>query len=206
MYNNPLRLKDDNGKWPTSIHNQIIDKAFPNLSASQRQILKNVSAAQDSILGGGQGNSLAFQHAMRGPDQTVEQAQGQYNDFVSGEESAAQNAQLQFWMADPDNKLDNLSDASLAAFGTALHAIEDSLSPAHSGFQVWNVWNLFADWRHHNAENTISPAQMQAAVNAAIKAYNATYGNLIGDVDNTSVTTTQGDGVPCGGSTGNPCK
>jgi hypothetical protein len=49
VYNNPLGLKDDNGKWPTAIHDQIIDNAFPNLSPSQRQILKNVSADQDSI-------------------------------------------------------------------------------------------------------------------------------------------------------------
>lgn len=206
VYNSPLSLNDDNGKWPTKIHNQIIDKAFPNLTPAQRQILKNVSAEQDSILLGGQGNDLAFQHAMRGPDQTVDQAQAQYNDFVSGEETGAQNAQLQFWMADPDNKLDNLSDASLEAFGQALHAILDSTSPAHAGFQEWNVWNFAADWRHHNAEKTISPQQMQNAVHAARIAYNATYGYLIGPMqDNSSVTTTQGAGTPCGGNTGTPC-
>jgi RHS repeat-associated protein len=48
VYNNPLALRDSNGKWPTSIHNDIIDKAFPNLSARQRQILKNISASQDN--------------------------------------------------------------------------------------------------------------------------------------------------------------
>jgi hypothetical protein len=143
---------------------------------------------------------------MRGPDQTIDQAQAQFNDFVSGEETGAPNAQLQFWMADPDNKLDNLSAASLEAFGQALHAILDSTSPAHAGFQKWIVWNLAADWRHHNAENTISPQQMQNAVNAARNAYNAIYGYLIGPMqDNSSVTTTQGPGTPCGGNTGNPC-
>ena len=67
VYNNPLRLTDDNGKWPTDIHNQIIDKAFPNLTAAQRQILKDISAQQDSILGGGQANSMSFEHAVTGP-------------------------------------------------------------------------------------------------------------------------------------------
>jgi RHS repeat-associated protein len=205
VYNNPLGLKDDNGKWPTEIHNQIIDKAFPNLSPAQRQILKNVSASQDSILGGGQANGGAFEHAMRSPGQTVEQAETQYNNFVSGSETDAQNAQMQFWMADPDNKLDNLSEASLEAFGEALHAVVDSTSPAHAGFQEWNWMNPFAVYRHIQAEKTISPQQMQNAINAARNAYNATYGNLIGPMDNSSVTTTQGPVTPCGGSTGNPC-
>jgi hypothetical protein len=203
--NNPLRFKDDNGRWPTEIHNQIIDKAFPNLSASQRQILKNVSAAQDSILGGGQSNGGAFEHAMRSPGETMAQAETQYNNFVSASETQAQNAQMQFWMADPDNKLDNLSEASLEAFGEALHAVLDSTSPAHSGFQEWYWMNLFAVHRHINAEKTINPQQMQNAVNAARNAYNATYGYLIGNMDTTSVTTFQGGGTACGGKSGNPC-
>ena len=78
-HNNPLEYVDRNGKWPTSIHNQIIDTAFKgSLSPAQLQILKDVSAQQDSILGGGQGNGLSFEHAMRGPGQTVEQAEGQF--------------------------------------------------------------------------------------------------------------------------------
>lgn len=206
VYNNPLGIKDDNGKWPTAIHNQIIDNAFPNLSPAQRQILKNVSASQDSILGGGQANGLSFEHAMRSPDQTVGQAQAQYNGFVSSSETEAQNAQLQFWMADPDNKLDNLSDASLEAFGEALHAVVDATSPAHEGFPEWDWTNPGLAWRHHNAEKTITPEQLARAVAAARGAYNATYGYLIGPIlDNSSVTTVQGSGTPCGGSTGTPC-
>jgi RHS repeat-associated protein len=206
VYNNPLGLKDDNGKWPTAIHNQIIDNAFPNLSPAQRQILKNVSADQDNVFYGGQANSSAYQHAMSSPDQTVDQAQAQYTDFVSGEESAAQNAQMQFWMADPDNKLDNLSQASLEDFGKALHAVLDSTSPAHAGFQKWNWMNPFAVYRHVQAEKTITPQQMQNAVNAARNAYNATYGYLIGNMDNSTVTTSQGSATPCGGDTGHPCQ
>jgi hypothetical protein len=68
----------------------------------------------------------------------VAQAETQYNNFVSASETQAQSAQMQFWMADPDYKLDNLSEASLDAFGEALHAVLDSTSPAHSGFQEWN--------------------------------------------------------------------
>src|SRR5438132_1447946 len=33
--NNPLAYVDDNGLWPTGIHNRIINQAFPGLSAQQ---------------------------------------------------------------------------------------------------------------------------------------------------------------------------
>jgi RHS repeat-associated protein len=64
VHNNPLRLVDKNGKWPTDIHKQIIELAFTNLTPEQRQILKDVSAQQDNALTSGQANSGAYQHAM----------------------------------------------------------------------------------------------------------------------------------------------
>lgn len=60
-HNNPLSYVDKNGKWPTRIHNWIIDQAFGGiLTPAQLQILKDVSAHQDAILSGGQSSSLAF--------------------------------------------------------------------------------------------------------------------------------------------------
>ena len=132
------------------------------------------SAQQDSILGGGQANSLSFEHAMRGPGQTVEQAEGQYNDFVSGTEEAAQNAQVQFWLNNPDST--ELSDEALARFAMVLHAVVDSTSPAHAGFQLWDWRNPSLVWRHHRAEKTITPQQRQAAVSAAQNAFSNTFG------------------------------
>jgi RHS repeat-associated protein len=41
--NNPLKYIDTNGKWPESIHHDIIDTAFPGLSVDQRNILKAAS-------------------------------------------------------------------------------------------------------------------------------------------------------------------
>ena len=175
VYNNPLGLKDNNGKWPTETHNQIIDNAFPTLTPAQRQILKNVSAEQDGLLNGGQSEGLSFQHAMRSPGQTVQQAQSDYNDFVSGEETAAGQEQMIFWMSDPDNKLDQVSDQALEEFGHALHAILDSTSPAHEGFQVWD-YNPAHIWAHHNAEKAPPTAQqMLNAVTAAQLAWQTTF-------------------------------
>src|SRR5262249_22746717 len=44
VLNNPLKYIDKNGKWPTDIHNRIIDRAFPGLSDKQRDTLKKISA------------------------------------------------------------------------------------------------------------------------------------------------------------------
>ena len=204
VYNNPLGLKDDNGKWPTPTHNSIIDNAFPNLTPEQRQILKTVSANQDDPLLGGQANSMSYQHAMRGPDQTVAQAEAQYNGFVSSKESLAKD--LQSVLTDPDSPTSSLDPDALAVFAEALHAILDSTSPAHAGFQKWD-WRNPLVYRHHEAENNINAQQMQNAVNAARNAFNNVFGSFgFQATDNATVTTTQGGGTPCGGSTGIPCK
>jgi hypothetical protein len=201
VYNNPLRLKDENGKWPTEIHNQLIDQSFPNLTSAQRQILKNVSAEQDGLMNGGQSEALSYQHAMRAPDQTVAQAEGQYNNFVNSEESDARDLEKE-WL-NPGEEA-TLSPAALGDFAHALHAILDSTSPAHAGFQVWD-YNPIHVMQHHNAESSINRQQRANAISAAQNAFFATFGSFGFKPDNTSVTTSQGDGQPCGGSTGVPC-
>jgi hypothetical protein len=69
-----------------------------------------------------------------------------------------------------------MSDEALARFGEALHAILDSTSPAHAGFQKWDRRNPFLLIAHHNAEKTINPQQMQNATTAARNAFNSTFG------------------------------
>ena len=137
--NNPLRKIDQNGLWPTEIHNQIIDNAFPGLTTQQRQNLKDVSAHQDSLWSGGQGESKSYQHEMRSTSETVEQAQSEYNKFVSDSEASAAQDQVNFWKqmtpdAEPSG-VNGLSSTALSDFGLALHALTDSTSPAHMGFQ-----------------------------------------------------------------------
>ena len=205
--NNPLRYKDDNGKWPTDVHNQIIDKAFPNLSPEQRQILKNISASQDGILNGGQAEGTSFEHAMSSDSQNPSDAFNQFSSFVSSQETLAQDAQQQFWLSDPDAASKNLSPEALAAFGKALHAYTDSTSPSHEGFQRWRWYNLPGVLYHKWQERKPSDAQMQNAINIARGAFSTTFGIDIQNAgDGATVTTSQGDGTPCGGNTGNPCK
>jgi RHS repeat-associated protein len=170
-YNNPLQFADTNGRWPKRIHEQIIDAAFQNLSPAQRQILKDISKQQDSILGGGQGNALAFQHAMSAPGQSAAEAEVNFQDFVSVKEDEAMTIQIGFWLAGNQG----LSDKALAEFGAALHDIVDSTSPAHEGFQVWNWKDPVLVARHSRAEQSITPAQGNRAILAAQNAFVSTF-------------------------------
>jgi hypothetical protein len=169
-YNNPTTLTDRNGDWPPGIHNEIIDAAFPGLTASQRQVLKDASAHVDSLLAGGQGDSAAPDHAMRS-QQTAVQAEVEYQAFVDTNEDEATQAQMSFW-AEGNAAYSN--DA-LYKFGLALHAILDSTSPAHTGFQKWDWRNPIRDVRHSFAEHSISAQQMAAAVLAAQAAFSRTF-------------------------------
>ena len=106
----------ESGRRPWYSHHQI--SAFPNLTPAQRQILKDVSAQQS---GGGQANDLSFEHAMRGPGQTVDQAADMFNDFSS--RTPRRKPEFQFWLDNPDST--ELSDKALARFAMALHAVVD---------------------------------------------------------------------------------
>jgi len=179
--NDPLGKVDRNGLWPTPIHNSIIDNAFPGLTAKQRQTLKNVSAGQDNPLTGGQSNGNSYQHEMRSPTETIDQAQTDYNNFVSNSEDAATNLQVQFWQQQtPDSEpsgIDGVSGDALSKFGLALHAVTDSTSPAHIGFQEWNWQDPMGVLDHVQTESTISPQQMQHAVSVAQSAFRKTFGD-----------------------------
>jgi RHS repeat-associated protein len=176
-YNNPLQFVDKNGRWPTKIHNDIIEQAFRGtLTRNQIQILKDVSAQEDSPLGGGQGNARAFQHPMRAPWESVAEAEAEYQDFVSTNEDAATKAQVNFWIAGNPG----FSNDALKKFALALHAILDSTSPAHAGFQVWD-WRNLPDslYFHERRESTINQQQLSTAVAVAQNAFNSTFSTTV---------------------------
>jgi RHS repeat-associated protein len=179
--NNPLSKVDRNGLWPTKTHEDIINRAFPGLTDQQRQRLKDVSAHQDSLWSGGQGESKSYQHEMRSDSETVQQAQSEYNKFVSDSEAAAAQDQVNFWkQMTPDvepSGINGLSSDALSEFGLALHAVTDSTSPAHIGFQEWKWDDPMGVLDHIQTEATHTPQQMQSAVNAAQQAFRRTFGD-----------------------------
>ncbi len=160
-----------NGRWPARIHNQIIDAAFPTLSPAQREILKEVSLEQDSLLGGGQSPTLAFQHGMRGPGQSVADAQAAYNAFVADHLNRATQAQINFWA----HGNAGLSNDALKQFAMALHAILDSTSPEHLGFQEWN-WNPLSALVHRSGERLIMSWELDNGAKMARDSFSNTLG------------------------------
>jgi hypothetical protein len=105
---------------------------------------------------------------MRDSGQSVAEAESDYNYFVSLNEDEATRIQIGFWAAGNQG----FSNNALAEFALALHAILDSTSPSHAGFQVWELSHLR---EHKKAEASITPQQLNAAVSAAQNAFNTTF-------------------------------
>jgi len=132
---NPVKLFESNGAWPTPIHHAIIGRTFGStLSPAQIQILKNASDASDAFKHQGSGDS--YMHSMGSSKYTPAQAQVEYNNFIERQKSLFIHAK------DMDNALYQL--------GMAFHAIMDNSCPPHSGFQVWRTRDAIS---HHKAEN-----------------------------------------------------
>jgi len=149
------------------------------LTTAQKQILKDVSKYQDSILEGHQSNALSFQHAMSEPGQSGVDARTAYEDFVKRNEDQATRTQINFWAAGNSG----LSNRALAQFAAALHAVLDSTSPAHAGFQVWDWRNPVLVSSHHFAENSLTTPQLNTAVSAAQNAFSSTFSPTFSQLD-----------------------
>jgi len=125
---NPIRYADPNGKWPTEIHNAIINGAFGGLSNAQRGVLRAASARVDSYMSGGQTAALSYQHGMRAPWQTASEARGLADNFIANHNKTAGALAKQ---------AGGVTNAALDAFGGGLHTVTDRTSPEHKGEQVW---------------------------------------------------------------------
>ena len=115
VWNNPLALVDRNGKWPTSVHNEILGTAFPGLSSSQLGILKTASAWVDSLQN--QNPNASNYHSQCAPGQSLDDCTAAINNLVTGEVADAQ--QLGF------------NNAGLNVLGYAIHTLTDMTSPFH---------------------------------------------------------------------------
>jgi hypothetical protein len=111
--------------------------------------------------------------AMSSPGESEEQAEADYNTFVSMNEDAATNDQVNFWLAGGTG----YSDKALAEFAAALHAVVDSTSPTHRGFQVWNWKNprMVAKHVYGERESVFSGSVVDEAIPAAQQAFNKTF-------------------------------
>ncbi len=157
--NNPINNIDPDGLWTTAIHNYLIDHAFPNLTPAQRQILKDVSADVDSLYPG-QLQKNDYQHAMSMPGEDPDAAAAKWSKFLQDQQNKAKQC------GTDRNK--GLSD-----FGRGLHALADSTSPSHRGFQPWEPGHA---WAHHNKEKSIGIDVYLNTINLMRQYYQTTFG------------------------------
>jgi hypothetical protein len=124
----------------------------------------------------------ANQHAMRRPNQTVEDAKKEMENFIAERNDVAQANNVGG---------DNPSQHSLYNFGQASHPIMDNTSPTHSPFQEYDNSNIF--WcvidpfacqlfqqelkRHMDGESTIFSSELNRAINDVRENYRKVYGD-----------------------------
>jgi RHS repeat-associated protein len=177
--NNPYRFKDVDGRWPTKIHEKIIDKAFPGLSEKQRTVLKIASRTRDQ---GplSQTKSHNHEHAMKSPGEDAGKAKEGAQQSIATEVKLARELQ-----GGTPSSVDKITTASLLEVGNGVHTATDGTSPAHvdsSGNpRDWNGIptsraEVRAIFQHEAEEATISNSQMNNAVFAARQVFSDAYG------------------------------
>ena len=128
VFNNPLRLVDNNGKWATDVHAQIVTYALQQyVSAGELNALRATQYSMDAD------QSNQNTHAMANQGQSSLDAADQMWKFVANQMSVASGN------LGPGG---GLNATGLDALGAAIHTAEDYTSPMHTDTsftpQVWN--------------------------------------------------------------------
>ena len=197
-------LVDDNGKWPRTTHNYLINKALPGLTVEQRRQIQKGSHSVDvkkgvpiTLI-----ESQAYKHAMT-PGSYVREmgsvpgaqarAIGEAANFVATK--TAEASQLQSTHVQQGGS--GLSSKALFALGEASHPLTDNTSPAHAGFQLYSIpqtvvmlpglgvpavvpnADQFArEMAEHSATESRPPTPEEEA--AAVKEIRTAFGNVFG--------------------------
>ncbi|MFA4919293.1 MAG: RHS repeat-associated core domain-containing protein [Thermodesulfovibrionales bacterium] len=125
--NNPYRYMDANGRWPTPVHNTIINRAFEGtLSPAAISALQRGSKEADSLKY--QGQAFSYMHAMSNAltNQSPEEATRLMNNYISQSVNEYKTLMSQ-----------GKTDAAYEALGMAMHPLMDATSPSHEGMQGW---------------------------------------------------------------------
>ena len=104
-----------------------------------------------------QDSASTHRHAMSRDGQSVEEARAEANTFVRKQFDRAWNAPTR-------------TDA-LFEFGIALHAIQDSTSPSHGGFQRWTGHETFGEQVEHVRREMVNPGENSHLFDATREAW-----------------------------------
>jgi len=123
---NPVNVIDEDGQWPTWVHNRIIKMAFKGVLTEQEiKTLQRASWNTDNKEGA-QRPENSPEHYMRMPGQDAQEAAQKSVDFI--------NKKKEKYKAEADKD-------ALFALGEGMHTIMDETSPAHRGSQLWEGIN-----------------------------------------------------------------
>jgi hypothetical protein len=149
--NNPLRYVDENGKWPTETHNEIIRTAFRTLDP---ELLRHIQRGSESvdILGANPKTLYEYnapQHAMT-PGYKVREmggnlekakawAKNEATHFINANMSQAKDYYQKSNQTNDEASKLILTVGAFESFGKGAHTIMDGGSPAHRDFQVYDT-------------------------------------------------------------------
>ncbi len=139
-------------EWSTEAHHRLIRAAFEGESGDCLGQIESGSDDVDRPSNQGPGNS--YLHAMRSPDETVEQARSAMARFVRREYEIAIRIARESRDPDPIPLLQSCFHR-----GRALHPMMDITSPAHAGFRIWSPWNILEMLRHGSFLTSIEDAE-----------------------------------------------
>lgn len=160
--NNPIKYVDPDGRWASKpgfeVHQGVIKEVLQDI-ASPLAVKTIVAAQVEADSKKYQSGAYAYRHAMRDVDhnETAEVARERANKFIRDEFQAAWNA-------------DNDKDA-YRHFGLALHTLQDSTSPSHSGFQPWSDDESIRSELSHVAKELKDPGASSNLHRATIDAW-----------------------------------
>jgi RHS repeat-associated protein len=158
--NRPSELVDVLGLWGTSAHHDLVDlwlKKRPPPEGqkwseySWRCVEINVpfwldegSDQVDGVASGdlgdfcdAQSSEGSYRHEMRAWYETAASAKSKYNAFITHEIAQAFFYRAQAEAASDYEMKRTMINNAVRCLGRAGHAVEDSTSPAHDGFQLW---------------------------------------------------------------------
>jgi hypothetical protein len=134
------------GPLSDAIHQKAIDNvlgpksapASAQLDDSDRNVLKN----QQTLVDKDQAPEQSAEHAMTGVTESAPDGAKQKPTYIAKSEQLVRAALL---TAITQRRANN-NKVALPALGQAIHALEDSTSPAHRGFQIWSykfgIWEM----------------------------------------------------------------
>ena len=147
---------DPMGLWSAGAHHYIYQNAFPNIDPA---LLADINSGSDWVDYLDQFNFGSYMHAMRAPGQSISDAKKKACDFI--------NENMNYFKTFKDPY--KFKDLAYQALGKALHTITDSTSPAHEGWQVWDLYSDEWQWHGDNAApletiKQLTPARLSKSV------------------------------------------